>query len=53
MKDKIYEMELHELLHIKDLEIIRVPGGWIYTKMRLDCGQMNSVFVPFIKGAIS
>jgi hypothetical protein len=23
-----------------------VPGGWIYTYHRLECGQMNSVFVP-------
>jgi len=44
----VTKMRLHERCFIEKgkTEIIRVPGGWIYTFYRLDCGQMNSVFVP-------
>jgi hypothetical protein len=27
--------------------VTRVPSGWIYSHIRLDSGQMNTVFVPF------
>ena len=44
----IYEMKLHEYIQLEnDLVIHRVAGGWLYTIPRLDCGQMNTVFVPF------
>jgi hypothetical protein len=44
----IYEMKLHEYILLEnDLAIHRVAGGWLYTIPRLDCGQMNTVFVPF------
>lgn len=45
----IYELKLHESIMLKngDLVIHRVAGGWLYTMPRLDCGQMNTVFVPF------
>ncbi|SDJ07573.1 hypothetical protein SAMN05444157_1606 [Frankineae bacterium MT45] len=40
--------KLHEVRHVADgsATVMRVPGGWIYTILRLDQGQMNSVFVP-------
>lgn len=28
--DKIYTMELHEVIPLAGSEILRVPGGWIY-----------------------
>lgn len=33
-------MELHERLGLSDVEIVRVPGGWIYHF------DMAAVFVP-------
>ena len=43
----IYEMKLHEYVQLEnDLVIHRVAGGWLYAIPRLDCGQMNTVFVP-------
>ena len=45
--DKLYRLNIHEYLSIDTCidtyEILRVPGGWIYT------GAKNSVFVPYIK----
>ena len=26
----IYTLELHELLHVNNTDVRRVPGGWIY-----------------------
>lgn len=44
----LYEMELHERRYVSDeIDVTRVPGGWIYTKYRLDQQAMTSVFVPF------
>lgn len=39
MIKSIYELKLHEVMELDDLEldILRVPGGWLY----------NSVFVPY------
>ena len=52
--NKVYDMELHEKLNpeIKGsyVDIIRVPGGWIYYTqfMKADGGcVVSSVFVPF------
>ena len=49
MSENPYIMKLHQVMHIDNgsVEVRRVPGGWIYTTMRLDCGQMTSVFVPY------
>lgn len=50
MSDKpLYAMKLHDVIqaHNGSTLITRVPGGWVYTFHRLDCGQMNSVFVPY------
>lgn len=50
MSDKpLYAMKLHDVItvHHGSTWITRVPGGWIYSFHRLDCGQMNSVFVPY------
>jgi hypothetical protein len=40
---RIYEMKLHETEEVSDyLQIIRLPGGWIYNFKR-----GSEVFVPF------
>jgi len=46
-KDEIFSMKLHEVLHTDWYEIIRVPGGWIYTRMVQDEGDVSSCFVPY------
>jgi len=38
---KIYEMQLHEMKSFHDVEIFRVPGGWIYTLI-----TGNGIFIP-------
>lgn len=47
----IYKLKLNETVELWagaiTYFVTRVPGGWIYNNMRLDHGQMNSVFVPF------
>ena len=48
----IYDLKLHEDMFIQDnfeknINVLRVAGGWIYTYFRLDQGQMNSVFIPY------
>ena len=47
----LYSMKLHEKIVMEDMEIIKVPGGWIY---RFNCHpeyrdgiSESSVFVPF------
>ncbi len=51
MKDKLYNMDLHDELEIwKGMYVIRVPGGWIYRNDMEQAGgtwQDSSVFVPF------
>lgn len=44
----IFNLKMHETLRIDDgsTKIVRVPGGWIYTMLRLDANTMTSVFVP-------
>jgi hypothetical protein len=37
----IYRMELHQRIIEGSMEILRVPGGWIYS-----IGGIHSVFVP-------
>ena len=42
----IYDLELHEDLLIHGLlNVVRVPGGWIYES--LSDGDVSAVFVPF------
>jgi len=53
MKDAIYSMKLHEKLtpNIPGgyVDIVRVPGGWIYSTYHKENDGFNvsSVFVPF------
>lgn len=53
MTNELYEIGLHESLHPagRDMEITRVPGGWIYTTYSYVGGdgehRLSSVFVPF------
>lgn len=43
----MYNMKQHDILFPSEasFEIIRVPGGWIYTRMCED--NATSCFVPF------
>ena len=46
----IYDLELHEVENLgKHIDIIRVPGGWIYTEIYeySDGMAMSKCFVPF------
>lgn len=49
--DNIYKMMLHEVIVFDNccdqVQIMRVPGGWIYTKLG------SSVFVPFDTGFLN
>jgi hypothetical protein len=29
-KNEIYEMDLHDVLHVSGIKIVRVAGGWLY-----------------------
>lgn len=46
-KKNIYDMEMHEVLKVKNelfaLRICRVPGGWIYYRIG---ENLSGVFVP-------
>jgi|6_EtaG_2_1085325.scaffolds.fasta_scaffold06171_5 hypothetical protein len=46
----IYNMELHEMLKIEDdgkeIEVTKVPGGWIYVFEFPGYRQLPAVFVP-------
>lgn len=46
--DKIYHMQLHELYEDKDknMSILRVHNGWVYTMWNTIDGRMSSTFVP-------
>ena len=52
-ENDIHTMELHEEYGIATSNIIRVPGGWIYTQETFDengnVDRMSSCFVPFSK----
>ena len=42
----IYDLELHEDILIHNLlNVVRVPGGWMYENIRDE--RLSSVFVPF------
>jgi DNA repair exonuclease SbcCD ATPase subunit len=44
----IYELELHEFLHMQYLQVIRVDGGWLYKVWNDDLqNYSNPTFVPF------
>jgi len=48
-KKTIYELDMHEATFQGAMEVLRVPGGWLYTwvidsKKRL---AMSTTFVPF------
>lgn len=55
MTKNIYNLKLHESIFIDDkssIEVMRVPGGWIYTFIQWyysidDEKNRHSVFVPF------
>ena len=45
----IWELELHETVFFNLIEVMRIPGGWIYTYFDSATGQeaTTSVFIPF------
>lgn len=50
MMNKLYKMGLHDILYQSDYEILRIPGGWVYTRFSesgAGGSNLSSVFVPF------
>lgn len=47
----IYSLRLHERFSFDVFEVVRVPGGWVYTTWESDGGSgalpRTSVFVPY------
>jgi hypothetical protein len=48
----LYSIKLNEQIVMPrtgpiEWDVTRVPGGWIYSYVRLDSQQMMSVFVPY------
>jgi hypothetical protein len=48
----IYDLKLHEIIQIKgennaDIEVVRVPGGWVYSFNYPGYRQSPIVFIPF------
>ena len=41
---EIFDLKLHEKLYIKNMLVIRVSGGWIYT---WPASYSPAVFVPY------
>lgn len=43
----LYHMKLHEKKIINhEYMVLRVPGGWVYSHMRLDKEAISTTFVP-------
>lgn len=41
-------MGLHERMEVKQYDVIRVPGGWIYERfMNVGYGFLSTVFIPY------
>lgn len=51
---EIYKMKLHESITINDIQITKVPGGWIYrfytTPFNRPGISESCVFVPYSSG---
>lgn len=49
MEKTIYELELHKRCTIPELEIIRVPGGWLYRfwDYEKQLYSTTATFVPY------
>ena len=46
--DRIYKMKLHESFIDGNINILRVPGGWIYHLLYCNDDRKNNfVFVPY------
>lgn len=54
-EDNIYNLKLNEALILDDgdyqfsTQVLRVPGGWIYTNFDKSHSLASSVFVPYNK----
>lgn len=51
---KLVEMDMHEQTNFDDYDILRVPGGWIYSRTEENYGaggiNVSSTFVPLVQG---
>jgi len=56
MEKNIYEMKLHEVIEILideygagrvSCQVLRVPGGWIYSIYSLKHGNSSTKFIPY------
>lgn len=46
--NKLYQLELHDSIVINEMNIMRVPGGWIYDNWDIEKDQpKRGMFVPF------
>lgn len=53
-KTDVYDLLLHEELTLRDYQVMRVPGGWIYTNLLWNFKRGAGigsfpVFVPFVE----
>ena len=51
MEKTIYNLKLHERLDFpkEGFAVMRVPGGWIYTRQEPQANIANPVFVPYVR----
>lgn len=47
MEKTIWDLELHEVIYVGQLEIMRVPGGWLYTNYSVRGNARTSTFIHF------
>lgn len=45
LADKLYNMELGDIVNINKQKYIRVIGGWVL--IFSDCGNFSTVFIPY------
>lgn len=44
----IYKMGLHDIADLNSqVQVLRVPGGWIYIMQTSTIGEFSACFVPF------
>ena len=55
-KKTLWTMDIHDTITVDDMEVTRVPGGWVYRSINRHYqnsatigGSEAAVFVPYIK----
>lgn len=48
--ERMYSLKLGECIYHRNMEILRVPGGWLITNTNTDTGNM--VFIPYSKDCL-